>query len=456
MIVIDLGEERYDPPVDPDPPRRLVRRRLRTTALVLTGALVLGVGGGAPPAPAQLTEVYRGPLEARPTFALTGDRLFVTGPLDHGGGRRVTAYELDHGRRLWASPYRIERQPVGLYHVGGLLMVMEEWGGSQHRWFRTTALDADTGQRRWSVPNHLTVLPAERVALTVTEVFPEGSRVDPGDPPPSGSRVYVSGAGVYDAPPIGEVVRTIDLDTGRELWTSALVSGVLAMTRTAERPAALLTGHRDGVLELRDPRTGVVRQRLDPAAGRPEYATVVGDSLVVRHERKLAAYSADLRQLRWTRPLPRDVPYASECGPMVCLDNPNDVEVIDPATGSTAWRVAEPLRLRPYGAHLVEVDGQPALRRVVDPHTGRTVVDLAGWTEAVPPAEDGPLLLLRRAAGPRTWVGLLPPGGTAVRPLDYLPFVVSACRSTAGVIACLAQPDELRVWRYRPAALPAG
>ncbi|GAA3779143.1 hypothetical protein GCM10022225_79110 [Plantactinospora mayteni] len=456
MAVIDLGEERYDPPANPVRPRRSRRRRLRTTALLLAGALVLGAGGAAPPAAPLLTELYRGVLPADSHFTLTGDRLFVSEPVS-GGARRVSAYELGRGRQVWSSTYRTEYRQVGLAQEGGLLVVVE--GRSEIGPFRTQVLDAGTGRLRWSVPAYLTVVPEERTALIVETVFPPGSRIDPNDPPAAGTTYYASrDGGTYSTPPLGETGRVIDLDTGRELWTLPLLADISTVPAAAGRPAALLAGGRDGRLELRDLKTGAVRQRLDSAAGPLQYAEeVAGDSLMVRFESYLAVYSADLRQRRWIRAMPAGQEFVNPCGPMLCLEDPTGVEVIDRVTGRTAWRSAERVRLAPHGPHLVETVERATVRRAVDPGTGRTVLDLTGWTAVAPSAEAGPMLLRRRIGSDgRTWLGLLDPEGTLVRPLDRLPFGLSRCQMATGLIACRTDLDELRAWRYRQGATPAG
>ncbi|MEO3928386.1 PQQ-binding-like beta-propeller repeat protein [Micromonosporaceae bacterium B7E4] len=457
MAVIDLGEERYDAPADPVPPRRLRRRRLRTTALVLAGALVLGAGGAAPPVAPLLTELYRAPLDAGGDFTVAGDRLFVTEPLD-GGGHRVSGYDLGRGRQLWSGTYRIEQQ-VGLYPHDGLLMVVEQ-GRPQNRPFHTVVLDAATGQLRVSVQSPLTVLPEERVALVVEEIFPPGSRVDPDNPPPVTTPIYHAsrGSGMYTAPSLGETGRVIDLDTGRDLWTSPLVAGIATVPAAAGRPTALLTGQRDGRLELRDVRTGAVRQRIDPAASPPRYAEVTGDSVLVRFESHVAVYSADLRQRRWFRAMPADQGSVNVCGPILCLtrQDPTGVEALDPLTGDAVWRITDQGWLTQHGIHLVEYGLDGTVRRAVDPHTGRTMLDLTGWTETSGYSSTAPLLLLRRTrSGERTWLGLLDPEGTTVRPLDPLPFVVSSCQVTTGALACRTQFGDLRAWRFRPQPTPA-
>ncbi|GAB3965415.1 PQQ-binding-like beta-propeller repeat protein [Plantactinospora veratri] len=290
-------------------------------------------------------------------------------------------------------------------------------------------------------------------------MFPPGSRIDPDRPPPVTTPIHYPewGAGMYTAAPIGQTVRVLDLDTGRDLWTSPLLTGVATVPATAGRPAALLTGHPDGRLELRDPRSGVLRQPLDPVGGPPLYAERAGDSVLVRSESHLALYSADRWQRRWIRALSTDGPNVGACGSMLCLEGRTGIEVLDPVTGGTAWRSAGRVSLRGHGVHLVEVGENAALGRAVDPRSGRTVVDLAGWTEVPTPTESAPMLLLRHAgSGGRTWVGLLDPEGTAVRPLGPLPYALSSCRWTARLLACRTGDGVIRVWRYAPGSTPPG
>jgi hypothetical protein len=332
--------------------------------------------------------------------------------------------------------------------AGGLLLIAD--GDRRNGPIRTTALDAGTGRWRWSVPNLLRVLPGEPTALVVEDVFPPNSRIDPDNPPPDTTVMHMSSSGgVHREPRIGMTARAVDLDSGRELWTSPLLTWAVPIPAAGGRPAVVLAW-RDGVVEVRDLRTGVVRQRLDWTGGVPLHADLVGDVLVVWHSTGVRAYSADLRNRRWDRPLPPGPdPYVGLCGPMLCLGGTGSVQVLDPATGVTAWRIDGQTFLIPSGSHLIEVDDRSSLRRAVDPRTGGTVADLSDWTEAAGFTDDSPLLLLHRTdAASRTWLDILDRNGTAVRPLDPVPYVLTSCQIVPGVIACRTELGETRVWRY--------
>ncbi|MFC6023723.1 PQQ-binding-like beta-propeller repeat protein [Plantactinospora solaniradicis] len=447
VAVIDLGTDRYDPPVEPGPAHPRTARRIRTTALALAGALVLGTGGAGPPAPPRLEEIYQNRLGAGQYFQLTEDRLFVAGSTPDGAGLRVVAYDLDRGRQLWSTGYPTGARLASVTLAGGLVLVVDgDWRTGPTR---TTALDARTGRSRWSMPKLVDVLPGERTALITERVFPPGSRLDPFDPASGGEVVYFSADGRHNAPPIGMTGRAIDLDTGRDLWSFPLRAAAMPVPAAGARPAVVLAAERGGGIEVRDLRTGAVRQRLDWAGAIPQQADPVGNFLVLRHGSEVTGYSADLLQRRWTRPVPVADLGIYPCGPMLCMQNGAAVEVADPATGVTAWRTNERVWLQPHGSYLIESDDN-RVRRAVDPGTGRTVIDLAGWTEERKSEEDSPLLLLRRNGNTiRTWLGVVDPGATAVRPLDPVPYVLLSCQVAPGLIACQTQLGQVRVWRYR-------
>jgi outer membrane protein assembly factor BamB len=447
VAVIDLGTDRYDPPVEPGPARPHTARRIRMTALALAAALALSTGGAAPSAPPRLAEIYQTRLGAGQYFQLTEDRLFVAGSTPDYTGLRVVAYDLARGRQLWTTDYPTGARLAAVTLAGGLLLVVDgDWRTGPAR---TTALDARTGRSRWSMPKLVDVLPGERTALITERMFPPGSRLEPFDLGSDAEVVYFSADGRHNAPPIGVTGRTIDLDTGRELWSLPLRAGAMQVPAAGARPAVVLAAERGGGIEVRDLRTGAVRQRLDWTAAVPQRAEVVGGFLVLRHGSEVTGYSADLLGRRWTRPVPVADLGVHACGPMLCMQDSTAVEVVDPATGVTAWRRNERVWLQPHGSYLIESD-DTRVRRVVDPGTGRTVVDLAGWTEQQKSGDDSPLLLLRSTDNTvRTWLGVIDPDGTAVRQLDPVPYVLPSCQVAPGVIACQTQLGKVRVWRYR-------
>ena len=450
--VIDLGSGWDGHPADTSVPRPLVMRRIRIAALALAMALVVATGGSAAPVPPPLEEILTASLGLDENYLLTEDLLFVSTPASDPPERLVTAYELGRGRPLWTSRHRIAPRRLGLWHANGLLLITDydpEAGP-----LRTVALDTRTGQRRWSVPYMLDVPPGEGTALVVDEVYPANS-IEAGQATPTeiaGQSFYVSSSGgVYTAPPVGAVARAVDLDSGRVLWSSPLLTNVGLVEASAGGTSGVLVVTRDGRVEVWDLRTGAVWHRLAWTEGTALSAESAGGLLLVRHTGPgLTAYSADLRQRRWSRPLPDEDTYLGRCGQMLCQEGPAGNQVVDPGTGATAWQAPDQTSLFPSGGHLVEADEQINANRTVDPRTGRTLIDLAGWRRSTIPEQVGPLLLVRdNPIHGRTLLGILEPDARAVRTLGAVPYVASSCRGVVGRIACRTGPNELRVWRYR-------
>jgi len=453
--VIDLGTMRDEAATDTGsgPTRPFGPRRIRTAMLALTCALLLGATGDVPPSPRQW-EIEAVPLSVGVHFRLTDDRMFVVDPTP-GTGRRVTAYDVADGRRLWTSEPRPGQRLLEMTVTAGLVLLVDGDEGPA----RTSALDAGTGQWRWSVPSGLDLLPGERTALDVEDVFPPGSEVDPGNPPPDVTEFHQGPTGMHSKPRSGVTLRAIDLDSGRMSWSASDRTSALQIPAAGGRPPLVLMGERGGGIEVRDLHTGAVRQRLEGSGDPPREARLAGDSLLIRDQNGISAYSADLGELRWTRAL-REQFGMNACGPMLCLHGRTDLQLVDLATGTTAWHAPSDSFLIPHGDHLVETDNQGRTNRLLDPRTGRTVADLAGWTEAVGYQEvgyqevgyeeDAPLLLLRRlGAAPRTWLAVLPPDQSAVRLLDPVPYALSACQVVVGAFACRTHKGDTRIWHYR-------
>ncbi|MBF9132018.1 PQQ-binding-like beta-propeller repeat protein [Plantactinospora sp. S1510] len=449
VAVIDLGSDRYDPMTESDPPPESRRRQLRALALVLVGALVLSAGGGTRPPSPRLEPGLTVSLRVGTRFHLTEDRLFVTDPTP-GTTRRVAAYEVKGGRQLWTSSYQTVQRQLGLTLAGELLLIKD--GDRRDGPIGTTALDAGTGRWRWSVPFPLEVLPGERTALVIEDLFPPGSLIDAENPPPGTTVMHMSSTGgVYNRPSIGSIARAVDLASGRELWATPPLVKVVAIPAAGGRPAAVLAWPPGGGMEVWDLRSGAVLQRFDWTGGVPRNGARIGGVVMVWHSTGVTAYSADLLQPRWSRPLAEGTdPHLDVCGPLLCLRDTTGVQVLDPATGAVAWRTTERVYLSSSGIHLVETDDHPRLHRLVEPDTGHTLVDLSPWTETARLDGGSPLLLLRRdSAAVRTWLDIIDPGDTAVRPLESVPYALSSCQVVPGVIACRTQLGETRTWRYR-------
>ncbi|RKR90668.1 putative pyrroloquinoline-quinone binding quinoprotein [Micromonospora pisi] len=460
-VLIDLGSDRGESITDDDAGTgwSWSRRRLRGAALAAGVALLLVAGGSAAPVPPPLVEVATLTVAPDRSFVLTPERLFVGLTGAHGIGQYVSAYEPGRGRLLWTVPYDQGANAGGLLErVGDLLLI---------RVFRdnvpnTTAIDAATGAIRWTLPGQVEVLSDGRTGMTAEDVFaPDARLVDPSRP---ASNVYYHAASgrTYVDPPVGQVIRLVDLGSGAPLWSSAplgtVVSTPLPSGAGPDAESMLLVTTPEGRIELREARTGVVRRSL-PAAG-PWLPTVrvVGDLLLVqRGATDVTGYALDTLRQRWARKLDRQNVVIDVCGERPCVGNDSGSWQLDPATGAETstetgpWPTSMTTTLR-SGGQWFEMDMLRAkLLRTVDPATGRTLADLSGWESLTYAASTGPVLLMRwtDAKGP-TWFGLIEPGATEVRLLGRVPAQARECQLAGNVIACHVSPSIVRLWRYQP------
>ncbi|MEN3611032.1 PQQ-binding-like beta-propeller repeat protein [Plantactinospora sp. ZYX-F-223] len=464
-MVIDLGTERYEPPAEvARAPREVTVRRWRIAAAAVAGILVLSTGGaGLPPAP-PLRQVHAAPIGPADTYTLA-DGLLVTTSVIHEADpstRRIVCHDLTDGRRLWSADFRVDQEGLGLRLSDGVLLVFER--PAEGAPARTTALDPRTGERRWSVPYRSLLLPGGPIALVFDTIFRPESRIQPGQAGSTGEIYGGSDGHTYSEPPIGTIVRGLDLGTGRLRWELPRIDNARLVEAFDGRPTMLLTSSPDGHVDVRDVLSGRVAHRLDWAGGELVLAQRVGETVVALAQSGPAlvvtAYSADLRQRRWSRSLSGPNQFVERCGPLLCHSANLHTIALDPTTGEARWEHPGPLRLLSFGPWLIEMAAAPALRRVLDARTGRTATELGGWrlTEdvvwsgAVPLGTDPPPLVLQPdLVRQQTWFGVLDPAGPSVRRLGILPYSVEGCMVAQRFMACRSGGAQLRVWRYEVA-----
>jgi hypothetical protein len=87
---------------------------------------------------------------------------------------------------------------------------------------------------------------------------------------------------------------------------------------------------------------------------------------------------------------------------------------------------------------------------IVDPGTGRVLVDLRGW-RALSGTGGADRLVLTRvvAAGARTMVAVAGPGDERPRPLAELPAGTGDCQAAPGRLVCRSMTGDLVVWAWR-------
>lgn len=471
--LIDLDVEPEQPASGAaGPPRAVVARWWRVVAAALACLLALSVGGAEPFPPPPVRQVHVTPFDSADHHQIIDDLLITSTPLTTTDRpeRRITAFDLTNGRSLWSwdvipeHPDLAEVGPVVMSVSGGVLLVTvpDEDGGT-----RTTAVDPRTGRHRWSVPFWLYPLPDERIAFVFENIFPPGSRIAH-DRVRSEQEIYVSSDGrAYTEPPIGLVVRAVDLETGQLRWETPQLTAAMPALAGGDQPTILLTMPADGGVEVRDAATGTVRHRLDWPIDETIDVERVGDVVVVSragNDPGATVYQADLRRRLWSRSLPGPNPYLTGCGPVLCWpDTDTGTVAFDPATGKTLWRLPEQADLFSIGSRLVQVDGGWRFRRIIDPWTGRSLGDLTGWrladyntlvsrvdgTNGTQVRTDLPPLLLRLdAATQQTELGLFDADRSMVRSLGVLPYTLDQCVLADRFLACQTMDGQLRVLRY--------
>ncbi|MEV0393840.1 PQQ-binding-like beta-propeller repeat protein [Polymorphospora rubra] len=428
-VTIELGPQGQDR--QPDRSRLPVGRYARLAAGALALLLAAAAGGSAPPARSPLVEVATRPTSPFHLHALAGDVLYSvrTDPAPPV----VTAYDLVDGAELWTTPLTgamFERS-------GGVVMESVRVAGDRvlvGRGLSTVALDTAGGRILWTTAgwvngrDHGTGYGIEEVVLP-----------DEGGPPVDGEEDSIGDRGV--------ILRGIDLDTGAELWRSTPIRSYQPLDRTTG--PRLLVVNVAGVIEVWDGHTGAVRARLvDGVRPRAKVPMTDGELVYIGADTTLTAYDVDTLNRRWRVPAPARDGVGVPCGAQVCFVKDGRTWFLDAATGAA---VGGPVSGGPPAVHAghVVLYGNGGQGRVVDPHTGRILVDLTEWSMPVG-SEFGTRPVLARATDePRSWFAVLDPGVAVVRVLGSVPYRPADCWASDTYITCQTGQEELRVWRYR-------
>ncbi|GAA4728495.1 PQQ-binding-like beta-propeller repeat protein [Phytohabitans rumicis] len=430
-MVIDLGYEREAPATrlrDWWRPSRV----LRPLTYAVCAGLLLAVAASAPAPGPVLVPTASYALEPRTDFVVLGDRLYVSAATTESTGQPaehrwlLSAYELPSGRPLWTAPYESSvEQVVDLQAADGLVLITGLVAGEGIS-TPTTAMDAETGRVLWSLP----------VRVVVAD----------------GRTGLVGGWSPRLPAPAGSTVRAVDLRTGQELWEAAYpVSATIRPV--GDGRAMVLTG--DGRVELRDAHSGALRaSRVVPPPGAgPSFAVTAGDTVVLGYQDTsgsvgIAAYDRNTLEPRWTRAVAEEEGRRiSACGRWICTGTSGGIEAIDPATGALGWAVAGADAVFEAGGVLV-ASAPGAGLAAVEPDSGRTLFDLAGWETSVAVSEGTGLVAVARGRGEQTWLSIAAPHTEAPRMLGVLPYRVWDCVPGTESVVCRAPTDQLRIWTY--------
>ncbi|MFG2059908.1 PQQ-binding-like beta-propeller repeat protein [Micromonospora sp. NPDC048871] len=424
MTVIDLGVMTVSD--DPQPPPRRRRRGTRNWPVALMALAALVTLASAAPPPVRVHATVPAGLAA--DLFLTAQRIFTVTPVRGvtDGSRELTAYA--RPRRATVTPQRLVplwRVPVppGIRFfqladtpAGVLLSLLpsQDLG----RMSETMLLDAATGQQRWRSAG-LGIRDASGRVLLQTWAAQEST-----------------------------TLRSVELATGRELWSRALPPSWVEHHQRDGVIDAIVVSTAAGDVEVLDARTGQLRDRL-PAADRTGYqqSSVVDDLLlVVRNSRTITAYDLAGLVPRWQTTVPL-ADHVTPCGALLCARaNSGGTHVIDPVTGQVRWSTSE-------DGDLLWVTPTRALAQLgesrlvtLDAATGEVVTEHGSWETVASYEQELRLLGIHLLPEGGAVLARLDPAEAQPRRLDVLPGVVGDCQSRYDLIACRRQDGSFGVW----------
>jgi hypothetical protein len=256
----------------------------------------------------------------------------------------------------------------------------------------------------------------------------------------------------------GPVV-SIDSRTGNARWRVEVPSTavLLAVPGPGASPPRMMLLHDNRTAVVHDLRTGERLAGADwpPANYGPENPTVSGGYILLRHLGRrgpvVSAYDPVSLQLRWRQSAGRAYEVRT-CGELACLVGPDGVRALRPSDGEVQW-------LRPgwrgveQRGDLVLAYGTPAGISepigIVNPATGRVLVDLQGWQLVGGDGGDHVLVTRDVEPGARTMVAVAGADSAGPRPLADLPPGSSDCQTVPNRLVCRSTSGELNVWAYR-------
>jgi outer membrane protein assembly factor BamB len=387
----------------------MVRRWLFAGCLVLVLAAVTGAA-----APRALLSLVRSwPVESA-GHIIEEDQLFVLTVLPE---LALSAYHLPDGRLSWSVPVTAG-ELYGAWQAGDAVVVLTKT--PQESCCRLTAIARDDGEVRWSRLG-------EPVAIDV------------------GNRLVALRDGFS--------TQVVEMGSGRVLW-----QGADSQVVTFGPQARQILTYLDGYAERRDLSTGKVLAggQVHPPDKTLTANTIVDSKLIVSYASEfrngtVAAYDVDTLAPLWQRS-GYQADGVEPCGPVLCLRAGRGVEVVDPRTGVAQWRVEDWYAQAQGGRLLVFASDLEQLRPVgvVDPLTGRSLLDLRPWrmTFSIRPYPD--LVLTTKPARDRwTTVAIVDLTRLTIRVVGVIPGQVSECQRGEAVLVCRNQTDGLQLWALR-------
>jgi outer membrane protein assembly factor BamB len=426
-VVIDLGLDRGEPDTYALPTRPTVPSWFGPLTIALL-VLVSSVASAAP-APPPLSPVLSLDVGPSDSYAVTD-----AGQLLSQAFGTLSSYDLATGELRW----QVESMtPTYRLRTGGGVVLLRPWavGPGQPS---TIAISEATGVVQWRREGTVVTIPGSPVLLGV-----------------SGVR-SLSGTGRRVEGPVD----SLDPDTGAVRWRVEVPSSAVLMgvPGPAGQPPRMLLIHSDGTLALHDLDTGwrLRTAMLPPADFGPGNPSLSGGLIVLRHPSQaglqMSAYDPVTLRRLWVRPA-RGAFEAQPCGPLTCLAGPVGIRAVDPATGVERWYQPGWRSVEERGSLLL-ASGSPIgvsdTIGIVDPATGRVLVDLRGWRPLTGLAAADRLLVTRMVdAGERAIVAVAGARYRQPRPLADLPPGTGDCQAAPDRLICRSTAGQLTMWAYR-------
>ncbi|MGX6602522.1 outer membrane protein assembly factor BamB family protein [Micromonosporaceae bacterium Da 78-11] len=425
VVIIELGLERGEPETYASPRRSTVPTWLPPALLALV--VLLCSAASAAPARSPLSTVFHLPAGPTDAYALTegGELLAQTFGL-------LTSYRLGDGQMRWQAG---QSSPAYRLRMSAGIVLMRPWTvGPEDP--GTTAVSIDTGAALWRRPGNVVTVAGSSTLLAATIVRSSGN---------SGRRVQ----GQVDA---------VDPVTGLSRWTVPIPSTavLLGVPGPADEGARMLLVHDDRTAAVHDLVTGrlLASTKLPATDYDPDNPAVAGGLLLLSHPgaqgTEISAYDPVTLKPLWTEPA--DGVYSIRaCGRLACLTGAHGVRAVDPLTGDRRWSRPDWQAIEqrgPMSIVFASPDGTAPLG-LIDPDSGRMLVDLAGWR--LVGGSGGDHLLVTRAvgAGARTMVAVARPGDPRPSLLAELPAGTGDCQTVPSRLVCRSTYGELVVWAYR-------
>jgi hypothetical protein len=299
----------------------------------------------------------------------------------------------------------------------------------------TVAIESSTAQVRWRRPYLLVdVAPERGLALAA------GTATTTATAP-------AAAAGTLAA---------LDLATGQTQWEHRVPTDTRHFLEAQWTVSALPSGRVEvreldhgnlvTAADLRSPVPPSITSWVQPARGQLLVAT--SDSTVV-------AYGLPRLDRRWQADWDlTDWSVSPECGAGLCVFSREvGLRLVDPASGRTRWSDSRWISAELAGGRLLargrQRPGSGSVAALLDPATGRVLLDLDRWTAVGRPDAGDGALLAAQIDGRRglAWFDTVDPRSLTVQLLDSASEMGTDCLPGPGSLLCRRRDASVTVWR---------